>query len=117
LANTRLPAGEPRPYAVIKIYKIDSEIYTGGEISDYVISIEFYTTQGLFASGIQTTIDKAITLMSNFTIDNANTIMCLPIDGDDEVADEMDVSSDVLVNSQSWHLKLFEPNRLTRGVK
>jgi len=111
LANTRLPAGEPRPYAVLKVQCTNVELYSGGAISDYLVTISFYTTQGYAGFEIQEAIDNVISLMSNFTLDGAKTIYCLPQNGDDGIADETDVGSDVLIGSFTWNLKLSEGNR------
>ena len=115
LANIRLPAGTYRPYCVLKVKHTNHEIYTGGEIADYLLDFHIYTTQGTPAYVVQEAMDSIISFMSNFNVSGAKTIHALPEGGSDEVTEEMDLGDDVLVTSMSWTLKMYEPNRFSGG--
>jgi hypothetical protein len=113
VANTRLPSSMARPYVVLNIKNAATEVYTGGQICDYEITMRIYTTEGLQAEEIANKVDEIFDLVQNLIVDDAKVISCLPTNGDDKIEPQVDLGADVLLNEMNWDLKLFEPTRLT----
>jgi hypothetical protein len=113
LSNTRLPSGYPRPYVVISVKNEQTEVYTGGQLCDYKLKLSIYTEEGNQAEEIALKVDEIFDLVQGLVVDGATVISCIPTSGTDEVAENVDLGKDTLLNEFNWDLKLFEPTRLT----
>jgi hypothetical protein len=113
LSNTRLPSGMARPYITIEIDRNVNEIYTGGQIADYIILMKMYATEGVDAQPLMDSIGRILDLVQILNVEGAKKIVMVNTSGTDDVAPEIDLGHDVLVCSLTWNLKLFEPNRLS----